>query len=127
MAWTYNVAELSTSELFQVRFMIGDTVQSDPLLQDEEINLLINECGNVRSAAVECCDRISSSFARQADFDLGPHSVKASQRSKRYEELAKKLRNKTGLAVPLFTDPQRTIFDVDMMNDAYCAHPEEEG
>ncbi len=126
MAWTYNVAELATSQLFQVRFMIGDTIQTDPLLQDEEINLIIAEKGNVRSAAVECCERISSAFARQTDYKLGPYSVNASDRSKRYEELAKKLRNKVGLAVPIFEDPRRTIFDIDMMNDAYCSHPSEE-
>ena len=126
MAWTYNVAELSTSQLFQVRFMIGDTIANDPLLQDEEINQLITEHGNTRSAAAECCDRISATFARQADYDLGPHSVKASQRSKRYEELAKKLKSKVGLAAPIFTDPQRTIFDIDMMNDPGCSHPSEE-
>ena len=126
MAWTYNVAELSTSQLFQVRFMIGDTIESDPLLQDEEINLIIAEQGNVRSAAVECCERISSAFARQTDYKLGPYSVNASDRSKRYEEFAKKLRNKVGLAAPIFEDPQRVIFDIDMMNDSGCSHPSEE-
>lgn len=126
MAWTYNVAELSTSEIFQIRFMIGDTIENDPLLQDEEINQLLTEKGDVRLAAVECCDRISINFARQADYTLGPYSIKASQRSKRYEELSKKLNVKIGTAVPIFTDPQRSIFDIDMMNDPSCSHPIEE-
>jgi len=125
MSWTYDVADLASSDLFQVRFMIGDTASSNPLLQDEEINLLITQYGNLKSAAAECCERIASNFAKDADYDLGPHSVKASQRSKRYEELAKKLRMNSGVAAPSFVNPQRAIFDIDMMNDSYCEHPDE--
>ena len=126
MSWTYNVADLSTNSLYEIRFIIGDTISSDPILQDEEIQSVLTQFGSVRSAAIECCERISSLYARQADYDLGPHSVKASQRSIRYEKLATKLRNSSNVAAPIFTNPQRIIFDIDMMNDENCSHDEEE-
>lgn len=128
MSWTYDITQLATSKLYQVRFIIGDTIVADPLLQDEEINFILTQKESTIATSIECCDRIVSVNARNADYDLGPFSIKASQRVKNYTELAKKLQNRN-IAVsgaPLFTDPSRIIFDVDMMNDSWCSHPEEE-
>jgi len=117
MAWTYVPAQLSTSQLYQVRFLIGDTDTNDQLLQDEEINFQISQIGSVNGAAVACCENIASKFARQADYSLGPYAIKASQKAMRYLELCDKLkRNSIACNSPYFYDPSRIIFDVDMMN-----------
>ena len=126
MAFTYDVTQLATSELFQVRFNIGDTDSNVPLLQDEEINYKLSVVDSVSAASIQCCMSIAAQFASSADYVLGPHAVKASQRAKQYIELADQLRtdsiNSNG--IPASTGPlvNRVIFDIDMMNAAPGNH-----
>jgi hypothetical protein len=118
MAWTYIPAQLATSSLFQVRFLIGDTDESDPLLTDEEINFLLAELGSASSTAIASCENLSAKYARQVDTHLGPSTVKASQRTKQFTELAARLTKQFGkLAVPTMSSDQKNpVFDKDMMN-----------
>lgn len=91
MAWSYS-GDPSTSSCDAVRFLIGDTVTSDPLLQNEEIEYMIAQHSNIYLAAAFCCDAIEASFSRLADTEMGELSVKASQRAIAYAKLAAKLR-----------------------------------
>lgn len=93
MTWLYD-SNLSTPK-DQVRFETGDTIQLDPLLQDEEIEFVLSQNSNqVLRAAAECCEKISALFARQVDNNSGKTSAQASQRSKAYATLARRLRNR---------------------------------
>lgn len=58
MAWTYDPAQVGTDPLFQVRFLIQDTVSTRPLCQDEELNFLIANEANVYMAAAAACDSL---------------------------------------------------------------------
>lgn len=122
MAWTYDVSLLATSDLFQVRFMIGDTDPADQLLKDEEIEFKLSMEGSVNAASVACCETLAAKYARQVDYDLGPHSIKASNLAKQFTALADRLRSNANkkLAAPLYTEPHDAIFDIDMMNSTPC-------
>ena len=127
MSWTYDVNQLSTSQLMQVRFEIGDTDVTDPLIQDEEITYALGVETSVASAAAKCCEGIARKFARLADTTLGPSKVAASQRFEHYQALAKQLRKDTtamnapsggGIYSTDISDPNIVppIFDKDLMS-----------
>lgn len=61
MAWTYSGNPASTPK-DAVRFLIRDTVNTRPLLQDEEIAWALSECGgNVYLAGALCCETLAGS------------------------------------------------------------------
>ena len=66
MTWTYTLALLSTSDLMQVRYLIGDTDSTEELLQDEEIEWVLTQIPNIYLAAAECCLQIAMWFIRRA-------------------------------------------------------------
>lgn len=88
MTWTYSLSQLSTSQLPQVRFLIGDTLVSDQLLQDEEINYAIGARGNIYGAAADCCRSIAATFSRQVDSAVGDLRASFSQKAKAYLDRA---------------------------------------
>lgn len=90
MTWTYSF-DPSSSQKDAVRFLIGDTDTSEQLLQDEEIQYLINTYGNVILAASYAARAVCAFFARCADKEIGDYSIKASQKSEAYCNLAEKL------------------------------------
>ncbi len=89
MTWTYNFTQLAAgAQLPQVRFLIGDTLPSDQLLQDEEIDYALSARGNVYAAAADCCRSIASTFSRQSDMADGDLRISRSQKAKAYMERA---------------------------------------
>ncbi len=53
----------------KVRFLIGDTDNDFPMLEDGEISYLLTEEGNnVLMAASRCCLAIASEFARDVNY-----------------------------------------------------------
>jgi|SRR5690606_24112387 len=96
MVWSYS-GNPSTSEKDEVRFLLGDTSQDDPLLQDEEIEYLLDQHdGSALTAAVEGCERIIAKLSREADMSSGATSISASQRRKHYADLLTQLRRRAG-------------------------------
>src|ERR1700730_18670600 len=85
MTWTYDISDLATSSLDQVRFVLGDTVPSDPQLQDEEINYVLAQRSSVYGAAAMCCRTLASKYSRSADQKAGDTQVWYSQIAKGYE------------------------------------------
>lgn len=118
MSWSYS-GDPNTSDLDRVRFTIGDTIESEPLLQDEEINYLIGVYG-VYGAAQYACVSLMSRFSREVDYTIGPESVKAGQRWQHYKDLLDKLRadNIGRFAAPAMAPTQVTsdcpIFEIGM-------------
>ena len=79
----------------EVRFLIGDTKSGQPLLQDEEIRAVLDDCGNVPGlAAIVCCEAILSQMARMRDQSVGDVSISASQVVAAYEAMLTRLRGK---------------------------------
>lgn len=122
MSWTYDITQIATSMLYQVRFEIGDTDSTLPLIQDEEISYAITLEGDVLRASARCCEVLSRQFARLADRKLGPLSITYKSQSDFFYKLAIQLRNNS---IQLNTPTQKDtkyIFDKDMMNDISCHH-----
>lgn len=94
MAWSYS-GDPSTSPKDEVRFLIGDTSEDDPLLQDGEIAYLLDQCGgSALAAAVAACEGIVAKLSREADMSSGATSISASQRRAHYEGLLAQLQRR---------------------------------
>jgi hypothetical protein len=97
MAWNYSNSELNTTtatgRLNTVRLLIGDIVETDPLLQDEEIEFGLAQAGNnVYGAASWACRVIAASFARTVSTQLdGALEVLYSDRIKHYTLMSQQL------------------------------------
>lgn len=98
MTFSYNPAQLSTSKLYQVRLMIGDTT-SPGALQDEEINYFLTVRPSLYGAAALCCRQIADSASGQTDQNL-PAGIafKFSQKAKAYAARAADLEVKAVVA-----------------------------
>ena len=63
MSWTYT--DPNTSDRDKIRFLIGDTDSTDPLLSDEEIAFTLTEAGgSVYQAGHDSCYAIAAKFSR---------------------------------------------------------------
>ena len=95
MAFTFDI-NLPTDR-DKVRFEVGDTDASDPLVDDESIDQVLSENTNVLLVAAFIADAIASAFARKADFKNLNLSVSASQRAVAYERRVKRILRKAGV------------------------------
>lgn len=87
MSWNYS-GDPRSSLKDQVRFLVGDTDITDPLLLDGEINYLLDQYnGAVYNASIRACETIQAKFARMADETVGSVRITFSQKSKQYGEL----------------------------------------
>ena len=53
--------------MMQVRLLVGDTVSTDPQVQDEEITFLLKLRPSIWGAAAQVCRGLSARFSREAD------------------------------------------------------------
>ncbi len=90
MTWTYS-GDPSSTNRDAVRFLVGDTDNTDQLVTDEEIAYALAQEGNAYNAAARMARGLASKFARHPDQSLGDLSISYSQRYKHFTELAKKL------------------------------------
>ncbi len=95
MTWSYSTG--LTTDTDKVRFAIGDTDTTDQLLSNEELAALLTSEGSVDAAASAAAYGLSAKFARLADRTTGNFSISASQKSKSYLEMAKRLAAKAGI------------------------------
>lgn len=101
MSFTYS-GDPTTTQKDEVRFLLGDTDVNSQLISDEEINYLLLKYNSPLSAAINGSRALAAKFARFADETTGDISVKNSQISKRYAELADTLKSQlseTGIQV----------------------------
>jgi cytochrome c biogenesis protein ResB len=88
MSWNYNSGLLSTSPLMQVRALIGDVMQNDQLLQDEEINYFISLRSSIPGACAEACRRLAAQFARRATTSVAGMSVQFNNQARQFLQMA---------------------------------------
>lgn len=94
MSWSYS-GDPSTSPKDEVRFLLGDTSEDDPLLQDAEIAYLLDEHGgSPLAAAIAGCEGVVAKLSREADMSSGATSISASQRRAHYASLLTQLRRR---------------------------------
>lgn len=98
MTWTYTPATLATTPKDIVRLLIGDTLSSDPQMQDEEILYYLTQRASPYGAAAECCRTLQARFSRSVDFASGDTSAKYSQMAKAYAIKAAEFEAKAAMA-----------------------------
>lgn len=96
MSWSYASTEITTTDRYWVRWRLGLTSSSEQLQQDEEIDAALASYGTKQAAAAAVARAISMSFARRADMTMGKLSISHSQKSERWDELAKKVEIEIG-------------------------------
>lgn len=84
MTWSYNPSLLTTNAKDAVRLLIGDVVQCDGQMQDEEINYFVTTRGTLYGAAAECCRSLAAKFSRSVDQQAGTSKISYSQMAKAY-------------------------------------------
>lgn len=101
MAWTYT-SDPSNVPRDAVRLLVGDTITTDPQLQDEEIAYFLSQAGgSVTGAAVRCARALMAKFARLVDKSVGDLRLSYSQRQAAYAALLADLETQLALgAVP---------------------------
>lgn len=89
--WTYDPALLQTSQLMQVRRLIGDTNAADQQLFDEEILWAISQRGTSYGGAADCCRQLSAKYSRDIDTVQGELHRLYSARQRAYADRAKEM------------------------------------
>ncbi len=118
MSWTYS-GDPTKSYLDAIRFLIGDVVEDEPLLSDEEIVYLYKSSSNrINRAAAEACEAIAASFMREADVAVGGMRVNLANKASQYLYLARILRQKTATDIPTgVTSKERDyLFSIGMFS-----------
>lgn len=113
----YNPANLATSPLDQVRFLIGDTGPSF-ILTDDEINYLIATTTSVGAAASAAASRIAVRFGAKSDKTVGDLSISYQDRADQFQDLANSLSNVNQAPAPFaggITDELAVPLDRDRM------------
>lgn len=102
LQWTYS-GNPGNSDLDQVRFLVGDTISTEPLLDDREVLFAISSKTNLHMAGSMLADHLAARFSRKADYTVGPVSKSMSKLAESYRRLAADLRrDATAGALPSF-------------------------
>lgn len=87
-AWTYS-GDPTKSAKDAVRYLIGDTDSSDPLVKDPEILFAIGQRSSNYGAAAFICSSLAAKFSRQADTGDRDMRTNLSQRAASFRAMAK--------------------------------------
>lgn len=101
--WSYDATQLATNTTYAIRVRIGDTVSTEPLLEDEEIAYFYTARNSVNGGAAMACKAIAAKFSRLADTEVGPQSIKLSQKAAQYMEMSAEFERQddvTGAVLP---------------------------
>ena len=80
-----------------IRFLVGDTDATDPLLSDDELTFLRDTYGeDPYRVAAEAATSLAGKYSRYADQKVGRVEVDYSQLSQQYRDLAAELRRRIG-------------------------------
>jgi hypothetical protein len=94
MSFTYR-GQPEKYPLDQVRILIGDVDPCDPLLQDAEIQLFLDDHNQAPvNASIRCCEVIIARLSRRPDEQVGLVKIFYSQQAKGYRALLTDLRNR---------------------------------
>lgn len=88
MSWTYDLTQLTSSAMMQVRFLIGDTIAADQQVQDQEITFVLTQRPSIYGAAAMVCRSLAARLSRQADVVDKDLRTALSSRAKAYSARA---------------------------------------
>lgn len=104
MSFSYS-GDPSASALDAMRFLIGDTDENAPIMQDEEIQYIIDTYGaDTNASKYQIFNRAATLFARDIKRSLGPQSEDPTSRLNFYKEQADYYKN---IVVAGGVSPQR--------------------
>jgi hypothetical protein len=144
MTFTYDINDIETDTVTQLRRIIGDVVDSGHEFEDEELAFFIGNNGdNIYRAASQALDALASKYAKLVDKAVGDLRIAYSDRSKAYAARAKELYSivpNAFVAYPLAggitisskqtnredTDIVQPSFSVDMMERPYPNDPKKD-
>lgn len=84
MTWTYS-GDPKASELDLYRFLISDTVEYDPIMQDEEITYILGEYSDQDVRLYHLFTKACDVFSREYKRSLGPQSEDPTSRLSYYK------------------------------------------
>lgn len=122
MSWTYS-GDPSSTPKDAVRFAIGDTIQNDPLLQDEEISYIVAQNPSIDDSAYAAAVAIVAKFSRLTDIMAGKEKIFYSQKVKQYQQLADKLWLNAGVVVIPYAGGVSAADKENMQNDKSIVQP----
>ena len=109
MSFSYS-GDPSASALDEARFLLGDTNEDAPIMQDEEIQYIINSYpANSNTLKYQLFNRAATLFARDIRRSLGPQTEDPTSRLEFYKEQAeyyKKLVAIGGVSLPRLAYPK---------------------
>jgi hypothetical protein len=88
MSWTYDPAQIASSPLMQLRWLIGDTLTKDQQLQDEELTWAMTQRTSIYGAAADACRSLAGRMAREADSTQGSLHTLYSAKSRNYRAMS---------------------------------------
>lgn len=89
--WTYDPSQLSTTPIFQVRFLVGDTIANSQQISDEEIGFSLTLRSSIWGAAATCLRNLAAQLSREADSVQKELRILYSSRAKAYAARAAEL------------------------------------
>lgn len=123
MSWSYDINALATSLKDQVRLKIGDTDESAPILQDEEIIFYIGDKEEVTSSVLlSCINACITRIGGLPEYKLGPYSETHKARLDMWRELKAHIdANVYSQHAPISEAPTtKPIFEYDLMSRHCC-------
>lgn len=109
MSWTYS-GDPTSSKVDECRFLVGDTIKDEPIMQDEEIQYLVDLYGHNEDALMyNLFSRAATLFARDIKRSLGPQSEDPTDRLEFFNDKAKSYKaklNARGLSAPRYAYPK---------------------
>ncbi len=109
MSWNYS-GDPANSPLDECRFLIGDTNEDAPIMQDEEILYIISQSGdNVNKLRYELFNHAATIFARDIKRSLGPQSEDPTSRLNFFKEQLELYKTKmasSGISLPRHAHPK---------------------
>ncbi|MNH29943.1 hypothetical protein D3C79_902020 [compost metagenome] len=113
MAWSYS-GDPKSSELDKYRFLISDTIELEPILQDGEIEFMLSEYDDHNYRLYKLFSKAADVFSRDIKKSLGPQSQDPTARLNYFVGRAKhykSLTTVTGFSKPHCAKP---IFGIGM-------------
>lgn len=129
MSWSYDVAALQTSLKDQIRLKLGDTDETDPVLQDEEIMFYVGDATELSEGLlVRCIDACLSKIAGLPEYKLGPYQESHAGRLSMWKAMKDELEaNAFSQHSPVSKNPiTAPIFSYDLMSTHCCGEYKDE-
>ncbi len=109
MSFSYS-GDPSASVLDECRFLLGDTDESNPILQDEEIEYIIAQSdSDTNLLRYHLFNQAATIFARAIKRSLGPQSEDPTSRLNFFKAQAAEYKSKIaskGISLPKFNHPK---------------------